>query len=69
MIQPASLRKPNSMTISPSSRASKRQMSEPFTLASSLGGVGWCDRTSSFCSWWHGEGGGRSTFGRSSCRS
>jgi hypothetical protein len=36
----------------------KRQMSEPFTLASSLVGVGWCDRTSFFCSWWHGVGGG-----------
>ena len=36
----------------------KRQMSEPFTLASSLVGVGWCGRISSFCSWWHGVGDG-----------
>ena len=36
----------------------KRQTSEPFTLASSLGAIGWCGRISSFCSWWHGVGDG-----------
>ena len=51
IIQLASSRKTDSLTIFPSSRASKRQMCEPFTSASSLVGVGWCDRTSSFCSW------------------
>ena len=46
-------------------RASRLQ----FTWASSWGG-GWrCGRTSSWCSWWHVGGGGRSTCGRSSCRS
>ena len=40
-----------------------------FTSASSWAWCLRCDRTSSFCSWWPWGGGGRSTCGRSSCRS
>lgn len=40
-----------------------------FTWSSSLVEVGWCDRTSSYGSWWLGVEVGRSTFGKSSFRS
>jgi len=47
-----------SLPFSTLSKPPKLRMREYITLASSLVGVGWCDRISSFCSWWHGEGDG-----------